>query len=104
MSSWWRSLRSDLAPPAVLPDLLADHAGHPRLLVGHRNHPAFGRSPGDFEQKLGADCFLELVAVLDRDHEGTGTADHAVLVIEIEIVDVHGLSSRLLHPDRHPAT
>ena len=89
-----------LPSPPVLPDFLADQAGDARLLLGDRNDPALGRAAGDFEQQLGPDRLLEFVAVLDRDHERSRSADDAVLVIEIEVVDVHGRIGRLLHHDR----
>src|SRR5215813_6361415 len=78
-----------LPPPAILPDLLADQAGHPRLLLGDRHDRPIRRAARDFKQQLGADRFLELLAVLDRHHERARAADHAVLVIVIEIVDIH---------------
>src|SRR5258707_508247 len=37
------------------------------------------------------------LSVLDRHHERTGAADHAILVVGIEIVDIHGGIGRLLH-------
>src|SRR3954447_19415973 len=86
--------------PPVLPDFLADHAAHPRFLLGDRNDAAFRRAAGDFEHQLGADAFLEFIAVLDRHHEGARPADDAVFVIEVEIVDIHGRIGRLLHHDR----
>src|SRR5665213_3308195 len=86
-----RDLLRYLSPPPVLPDLFPDQAGHARLLVGHRNDPAFRLLAGDFEQQLGPDRFLELVAVLDRHHERAGTADRAAFAIPIEIVDTHGV-------------
>src|SRR5690242_17690864 len=87
----WVSLRSThptrcreaLSPPAILPDLLADQAIDPRLAVlrRRRHDLPFRRAAGDFHQQFGADRFLELVAVLNGDDKGAGTADHAVLVI-----------------------
>src|SRR5437016_7727600 len=64
----------ELPPPSVLPDFLANQAGDARLLLGHRDHPALGPPVGDFEQQLGPDRLLELFAVLDRHHEGTGAS------------------------------
>src|SRR3954451_9047767 len=83
---WQRS-----AAPAVRPDLLADHAAHTRLLVLLRNayHGALRHTAGNLHQELGADGFLELVAVLDRNDEGPRAADNAILIVEIEIVDIH---------------
>src|ERR1700716_4158425 len=90
----------DLPSPTVLPDFLADHAAHPRFLLGDRDDAALRRAAGDFEHQLGADRFLEFVAVLDRYHEGARPADDAVFVIEIQIVDIHGRIGRLLDHDR----
>src|SRR3954452_15571801 len=89
------------ATPAVRPDLLADPAVHTRLLVLLRNphHGALRYTARNLHQELGADGFLELVAVLDRDDEGTGAADDAILIVEIEIVDIHGRIGRLLDHD-----
>src|SRR3954454_23493117 len=94
-----RATKSSPSPP-ILPDLFADHAIDARLTAGGGHDRAFGGAAGDLEQQFGADRFLELVAVLDRDDERTGATDHAVLVIEIEIVDIHGGVGRLLHHDR----
>src|SRR5436853_7678129 len=92
--SSWSFARSrneaELSTPAILPDFLADHAVHPRLAGGNRHNAAFGHAAGDLEYQLGADGLPELVAVLDGDHEGAGAADHAVLIVELEIVDIHG--------------
>src|SRR5258705_9713924 len=111
MWNWWQGSggkrllftlegKNELPSPPVLPDLLADHAVDARLPAGGRHDRAFGGAARDLEQQLGADRFLELVAVLDRDDERAGTADDAVLVIEIEIVDIHSGVRRLLHHDR----
>src|SRR5712671_1536161 len=89
-----------LSSPPVLPDFLTNHAGHTGLLLGHRDDPARGRPTCDFEQQLGPDRLLELVAVLDRYHEGAWAPDDTVLVIEIEIVDIHRRIGRFLHHDR----
>src|SRR6516162_4176347 len=86
--------------PAVLPDLLADQTGDSRFLLRDPHGRPVGRAACDLEQQFGADRLLELVAILDRDHERAGAADHAVLVIPIEIVDIHGRIGRLLHHDR----
>src|SRR4051812_24218212 len=51
--------------PAVLPDLFADHAVDAGFSAGGRHDRAFGGAAGDFQKQLGADCFLELIAVLD---------------------------------------
>src|ERR1700730_1904305 len=87
--SWRFRMREPLPPPAVLPDFLADQTGDARLVLGQRHHRARGRAVGDFKQQLGPDRLLELVAILDRHHERTGSSDHAILVVEIEVVDIH---------------
>src|SRR5438132_13529557 len=74
--------------PALLPHALADGAGDARGLGGGR-HDARGRpASGDFEHQLGAHRVLEFVALLDRYHESARAADHAVLVINVEILDI----------------
>src|SRR5262245_51495641 len=92
--------RHALASPAVLPDLLADHAGDPRLLLGHRHHRPPGRSVSDLEQEFGADRILELFTILDWHHESAGPSDHAILVVPIEVVDIHRRIRRFLYHDR----
>src|SRR5579863_5023717 len=87
-------------PPPILPDLFPDQAGNARLFLGHGDDGPIGREAGDFEQELGADCFLELLAILDRHHEGTWSPDHAILVVPVEVLDIHGRKRRLLHHDR----
>ena len=50
-----RSVRGTLAtssPPAVLPDLLADQAGHARLLLGHRHDRRSGVRPATSSSSL----------------------------------------------------
>src|SRR5580700_495284 len=86
--------------PAILPDLLADQAGYPRLLVGDTDHTPLRLLARDLQQQFGADRFLEFLAVLDRHHERAAAAGHAVLIVPIEIVDIHGRIGRLLHHDR----
>ena len=46
------------------------------------------------------DRFLEFFAIFDRHHEGARPSDHAVLVIEIEILDIDRRIGWLLHHDR----
>src|SRR5438477_12806243 len=91
-----------LAAPALLPHLLADRAGYAGLLLGNANDVARRLASGDLQHQLGADCFLELFLALDRDHERARTADHAILVVPVEILDIHGRVGRLLHHDRQP--
>src|SRR5437879_11595295 len=94
-------LRTSPSPP-VLPDLLADQTADARLLgcSGGGDDRAFRSAAGDLEQQLGTDRFLEFFAVLDRHHEGAGAADDAILVVEIEVVDIHRRVGRLLDHDR----
>src|SRR5580704_408178 len=85
-----RSTRAaDLPPPAVLPHFLADQAGHPRLFFCDRDDPVLRHPVRDLKDELGPDRLLELFAVLDRHNERAQASDDAVLVIEIEVVDVH---------------
>src|SRR5215216_1393415 len=77
-------------PPAVAPHLLADCAGDAWRARLRRHDPPLGRAPGNFEQELGAGRFLELLARVNGNDEGAGAADHAVLVIDVEILDIHG--------------
>src|SRR5258706_3775483 len=86
-------------PPAVLPHFLADQAGHPRLFLSRRDDPALRRPAGDLEDEFGSDRLLEFFTVLDRHHERTRAPDDTVLVVEIEVVDVHRRIGRLLHHD-----
>src|SRR5215218_7833066 len=73
-SEWWAryalpTYAQKLSSPAVLPDLLADHAIDARrlfFLAGNRHHRTFRRAARDFEQQLGADRLLEFLALLDR--------------------------------------
>src|SRR5437764_12859242 len=76
-------------PPALPPHLLADHAGNPRRARLRRDHAALGHAAGDFQHELGAGRLLELLAILDRNDEGTWPADDAVLVVDIEVLDIH---------------
>src|SRR6185295_13414035 len=68
-----------LIPPALAPHLFADRARYPRLARLHRHHPRLRLAAGDLQHQLGAGRFLELIALADRNHEGAGTAYHAVL-------------------------
>src|SRR5258708_17997961 len=91
------SRRSSLI--AIHPWLLADQTGNPRLFVGDRVDPALRCEAGNFENKLGPDRFPEFFRILNRRHEGTRPSDHAVFVIEIEVVDIHRRIGRLFHHD-----
>src|SRR5258708_12386688 len=74
-----------LSAPAVLPDLLADHATDARLRRGRRHDPMFRRVARNFEQQFGADRFLEFFAVLDRHHDRAGPPDDAALITQIHL-------------------
>src|SRR5262245_59597723 len=74
--------------PALLRFFFADQTGHPGLLLGGSDDPALRREARNFANKLGPDRFLEFFAILDRYDEGARPSDHAVLVIEIEILDI----------------
>src|SRR5688572_5484659 len=84
--------------PALLPQPLADGAGDARLGGGHRHH--LRHAAGDFQYELGLDRFLELLALADRDHERARTADHAVLEVDVELIDIHRARVRPLEHDR----
>src|SRR5262245_50920782 len=58
-----------LIPPPLAPHLLADGAGDARRTALRRDDAALGGAAGDFQHELGADRFLELVALVDRDDE-----------------------------------
>src|ERR1700730_866837 len=73
--------------------------GYPRLFFRGRYDPLLWRPASDFKNKLGPDRFLEFLAILDRHHEGAWPPDHAILVVEIEVVDIHRRIGRLLHHD-----
>src|SRR5439155_6411341 len=62
--------------------------------------PALWREARNFANKLGPDRFLEFFANFDRHDEGARPSDHAVLVIEIEILDISRREGWLLHHDR----
>src|SRR5258706_15552009 len=83
----------------LLPDVFTDQTGHPRLFFGHRDDPVLVRPTGDLKYKLGPDRLFELVAILDRNHERTRPSYHAILVIDIEVVNIRRIGW-LLHHDR----
>src|SRR5450759_3498719 len=107
MSSWWRSSRNELPPPArgrekkesqkniaaaapaVLPALLADGAGNTRRLGRGRQHARLRLAAGDLQHQLGARRLDEFLALADRHHEGARPTDHAIFVIDIEVLDIH---------------
>src|SRR5687767_7094472 len=63
-------------------------------------YPRLRRQRGDFLYQLGAGGFLEFAPLLDRNHEGARPADDAILVIDIERVDIHAGTDRILQHDR----
>src|SRR5262245_11976252 len=79
-----------LASPAILPQSFADRAANARLLVRCRPDRALGSSACDLSDQLRANRLLEILAVLDRQHKGARAADNAVLVVPIEVIDIHG--------------
>src|ERR1700730_13015487 len=87
------------AAPALLPHALADGAGDARRLGGRRHDACWRHASGDFEHQLRAHRVLEFLAFLDRHHEGARAADHAVLVINIEVLDIDRARLRLLEHD-----
>src|SRR3954447_11685365 len=56
---------------------------------------------GDFLHQLGAGRFLELIAVLDTYDERAGTADHAVLVIDVQVLHRHAVHAIGVGPFQH---
>src|SRR5262249_62168982 len=75
-------------PPALLPFFFTDQTGHPGLFLGGWDDPALRREACNFENKFGPDRFLEFFAIFDRHDKGARPSNHAVLVIEIEILDI----------------
>src|SRR6266542_2277630 len=91
---------SGLVPPAIPLHLLTDGAGDSRHARLHLRHAPLGRAASDLQHQLGTRRFLELLTLADWDDECTGTADYAVLVINIEVVDIHSERVRPLQHDR----
>src|SRR5215475_6488886 len=83
--------------PAIF---FADQTGHPGLFHGDWNDLALLRQTRNFANKLGPDRLLEFFAIFDCHDEGARPSDHAVLVIEIEILDIDRRIGWLLHHDR----
>src|SRR5437764_10000158 len=84
------------AAPAPLPHHLADGAGDARRFGRHWNDAWCPVLPRDVQHQLGADRVLELLALADRHDEGAGPADHAILVVHVEILDIDRIRLRLL--------
>src|SRR5689334_1121531 len=88
---------ADSPPPPLLPLSLADQTGIPGHFLGDCDDMALRREARHFENKLGADRFLEFLSIFDRHHEGARPPDHTVLVVEIEILDIGRRKGWLLH-------
>src|SRR5262249_45952556 len=88
------------APPAPVPHGLADG---PRVVRGvgrGRDAARFRHMSGDLEPQLGADRVTEFLPFPDRHHEGARSADHAVLVVDVEIWNIQGRGIGALEHDR----
>src|SRR5712672_685384 len=80
----------------------AEHPRRPRL---RRDHAPLGCAAGDLEHELLARRFLELRPLLDRNDERARPADDAVLVIDVEILELHlphAVADLSLEHDRQP--
>ena len=73
----------------LLPYFLADQTGNPRIALDYGDDPTLCGLTRNLKYEFDPDRLLEIVGVLDRHHERTWSSNHAVLVIEIEIVDIH---------------
>jgi membrane-associated sensor protein len=89
-----------IAAPALLPHPLADGAGNARLLRRGRNDTRLRLPAGDLQHQLGARRFDEFLALADRDDESPRPANHAIFVIDVEVLDIHGTGHRPLEHDR----
>jgi len=90
-------------PPALLPHLLADGAGNPRGLTAGMTRAAFGEGvlPGDSSKsflRIASTKLFAASAAARRMH--TGSADHTVLVIMVEIWDIEKRHVRFFQHDR----
>src|SRR5438876_10242649 len=54
----------------------------------------------DLQHQFRADRFLELYPLAGRHDKSAGAAEHAILVIDIKVVDIHGESVRPREHDR----
>src|SRR5829696_935331 len=88
------------AAPALLPHALADGAGDAGSIGAGRDDARLREPAGDFEHQLGTDRVAEFLPLPDRDHEGAGAADHAILVVDIEIGNIQGGRVGTLEHDR----
>src|SRR5512147_218038 len=89
-----------LPSPPLAPELFTDGARNAWFLGLRLRRDHLWLQACDLEDQLGADRFLEFCAVLDRDHERAWPTDHAILVVEIELLDIHRRIGRLLHHHR----
>ena len=90
-----------IRPPALLPHLLADGAGHARRLRRGRHHArARGCRPAISSTSLVRVASMNLSRSRIGMTNAAGTADHAVLVIDVEVLDIHGEGVRPLQHDR----
>src|SRR5262245_26729977 len=89
-----RSRRS--ATPALAPHLLADRAGNPRPARLNRDDARVRRAACDLEHELGADGVLELLTLANRNDECARPANHAILVVDIQVLDIERHRDRAL--------
>src|SRR5262245_5510931 len=85
-----------LIPPAIPPHLLTDRARDARRPPLHWKQALRRHALRDLQHQFRADRLLELFALADRHDKSARAADHAILVIDIEVVDIHGESVRPL--------
>src|SRR5438067_7842547 len=57
-----------------------------------------GSASGDLQHQLGAGRLLELLALMNCNHERSRAPDHAILIIDVEVC-VRGVAVRSLHHD-----
>jgi hypothetical protein len=85
----WHARLGSSTPLVLLPYFLADQTGNPRIALDYGDDPTLSGLTRNLKYEFDPDRLLEIVGVLDRHHERTWSSNHAVLVIEIEIVDIH---------------
>jgi hypothetical protein len=73
----------------LLPYFLTDQTGNPRIALDYGDDPTLCGLTCNLKYEFDPDRLLEIVAALDRHRERTWPSNHAILVIEIEIVDIH---------------
>src|SRR5262245_60713780 len=96
---WRDSSIREAAVHVVAPLLLADEAIGAFRRGGclHAHHPGGLLVAGNLQKQLAAGGGLELVALLDGDHERAGAADHAIGVVEVELGKVEEALRQLEH-------